>query len=385
MVDQPKHTILVVDDEESIRKALRRLFKRAGYHILVADGGADGLDEIKKSVSPITLIISDQRMPGMNGAEFLEQAKKICPDAIRFLLTGYSDMDALVSAINEGEIHRYLAKPWNDEDLLIQVRQAIEQYELVVENKKMAKLIQRQNQDLQKLNDDLESQVIKRTRAIIMKHDELEKSMMESFRLLIFMVEMMNPLLGEYLIHSGRLAGEVARQMGLDKTVSDTIEIAGMFHDMGLLGMPESVLAKRKHEMETTEYDLYTQHPVIVAVSFQAIPRLSDVAEMILCHHENYDGTGYPNGLQKEDIPLGSRIIAAVSDYCRVIYTWPHEEKKIRGKARACFDIVLDDALSSKDAETLLVHIADTMLEMGSGKKYDAKVTDVLKQVVSIH
>ena len=125
-----KHTIMVVDDEESVINALRRLFGKDEYQILTATSGEEGLELLKKLEKPVSLIISDQRMPGMNGAQFLERAKKISPDAIRFLLTGYSDMDAIVEAINKGGIQRYLTKPWNDDHLMLQVRQSLEAYEL---------------------------------------------------------------------------------------------------------------------------------------------------------------------------------------------------------------------------------------------------------------
>ena len=125
-----KHTILVVDDEKSITESLQRLFRKDRHQILMASNGQEGLELLQKREKPVSLIISDQRMPGMNGAQFLEKSKKISPETIRFLLTGYSDMDAIVAAINKGEIHRYLTKPWNDHDLMLHVRQSLEHYEL---------------------------------------------------------------------------------------------------------------------------------------------------------------------------------------------------------------------------------------------------------------
>ena len=101
-----KHTIMAVDDETSITKALKRLFRKDDYKILTASSGQEGLDILKNMQKPISLFISDQRMPGMTGAQFLEKAKKAFPNAIRFLLTGYSDIDAIVDAVNKGEIHR---------------------------------------------------------------------------------------------------------------------------------------------------------------------------------------------------------------------------------------------------------------------------------------
>lgn len=98
-----KHRLLFVDDEPSITKSLQRLFRREGYEISTALSGKQGLEKLKEAEKPFSLIISDQRMPGMTGAQFLEKAKKIFPNAMRILLTGYSDMDAIVDAINKGD------------------------------------------------------------------------------------------------------------------------------------------------------------------------------------------------------------------------------------------------------------------------------------------
>ncbi len=145
-----KHRLLVVDDEEYITKALYRIFRKEGYEIHTASSGQEALGVLKEAKKPFSLIISDQRMPGMTGVQFLEKAKKILPDTIRILLTGYSDMDATVDAINKGEIHRYLTKPWKDDDLLIQIKQALEQYELRAENRRLLALTRRQNRELEK-------------------------------------------------------------------------------------------------------------------------------------------------------------------------------------------------------------------------------------------
>lgn len=127
MVLKNEHTLMLVDDEKAITSALRRLLRRQGYHILTAESGPEGLKKLCRFEKPLSMIISDQRMPEMSGLQFLEKAKAICPEAIRFLLTGYSDMEAVTQAVIKGEIHRYLTKPWNDEDLVLQVRQSLEQ------------------------------------------------------------------------------------------------------------------------------------------------------------------------------------------------------------------------------------------------------------------
>jgi len=129
------HTILLVDDEQSIINALKRLFRKEGYQILTALNGLQGVKVLENCLEPVSLIISDQRMPEMTGSEFLEKAKELFPNAIRFLLTGYSNMDEVIDAVNKGKIHRYITKPWNDDDMRLQVEQGLKQLELIEENR----------------------------------------------------------------------------------------------------------------------------------------------------------------------------------------------------------------------------------------------------------
>ncbi len=124
-----RHTLLLVDDEKAITRALYRLFRKAGYDVLTASSGDEGLDVLQRTADPISLIISDQRMPGMEGTQFLEKARSICPRAVRYLLTGHSDMQEVVDAVKCGKIHRYLTKPWDDENLLQHVEEALQALE----------------------------------------------------------------------------------------------------------------------------------------------------------------------------------------------------------------------------------------------------------------
>ena len=375
-----KHSILLVDDEVSITKSLQRLFRKEGYQILTASGGQEGLGVLQKTEKPVSLIISDQRMPQMTGAQFLEKAKEIFPDAIRFLLTGYSDMEAIVDAVNKGEIHRYLNKPWNDDDLLLQVRQALEQYELVLENKRLLALTKKQNKELSELNKDLEKKVNERTLEIRQKNKELEKTnkkleegVLNTIRLLSSLVETFNPRLGKYMRQVARLSRSVAEEYGLGKEELDQIEIAGMIHDIGLFGLRESIMEKDEADMTEHEFKLFIQHPAIGQVCVEAIERLDQVGKIILSHHEHYDGNGFPNGLRFEEIPLESRIIGMVSDYCRIVNLWPKEVKQIVQRAHKYFGSAAKDFFIY-DYERMINEVAKKIILLGANQKYDIEV-----------
>ncbi|MBW2339988.1 MAG: response regulator [Deltaproteobacteria bacterium] len=340
-----KHKLLLVDDEESITKALQRLFRKEGYEIHTALSGQEGLEVLKEAKKSFSLIISDQRMPGMTGAQFLEKAKNIFPNAKRILLTGYSDIDAIVDAINKGEIHRYLAKPWNDDDLLIQTRQILEQMELEERNQK------------------------------------LESSVLNAIRLLSSLVEILNPKLGEHMKQVAPLAREIAEEYALEKEQLDQIEIAGMLHDIGLLGAPERILEKDPDEMSETERYMFNQHPEIGQICLQTVESLDQVGAIVLAHHEHYDGSGFPNGLIGDEIPLGARIISVVADYCQLARTWPTDVNEIMTKARKYIGPSVKDILVAGRKE-LINDITSKILLLRATQKYDPDV--VMKLVKNL-
>jgi FixJ family two-component response regulator len=172
-MDSP-HTILIVDDEPNILSALRRLLARENLRVLTATSGAKGLELLRQEGGAVALIISDQRMPQMIGAEFLAQACQVAPYARRMMLTGYSDLGSAVKAINQGGIHFYLPKPWEDDQLKAAVRQLLAQFELEETNRCLtAKLLDKTAQ-LEQLNAQLEETVAARTRDLQLKVKELE-------------------------------------------------------------------------------------------------------------------------------------------------------------------------------------------------------------------
>jgi response regulator RpfG family c-di-GMP phosphodiesterase len=322
-----RHTILIVDDEASIIKALQRLFHKENYEILTALNGEEALVLLQKSEKPVSLIISDQRMPGMSGSEFLEKAKAIFPEAIRMLLTGYADMAAIVDAVNKGEIHRYFSKPWDDNGLLMQVRQALEHYELVAENKRLLDLTQTQNMQLSEFNRNLEKMVkeqncelINRNMALSYLNKELENGLFNTARAFSSLGEMYDPAMSRHGRRVARLAQKIAEILKVPEEKIVTIEIAALLHDIGKLGLPQTLHAheasKRSPEKEEL---LYRRHPEEGQKVLQFISQFDDVGELIRHHHELYDGRGFPDQLSEQKIPLGSRIISVADVYDKAV------------------------------------------------------------------
>lgn len=161
-----EHSVLVVDDEENVAKNIERLLEIIKVKFVYASNGKDGLAIIKKIKNPFSIIISDQRMPGMMGYEFLEKAKAISPDSLRFLITGYSDINGIINAVNKGTIHRYIAKPWGAKEFLETIKAGLKKYELVLENQFFLKLAKKNNAKLYSLNCDLREKTEKHKKEI---------------------------------------------------------------------------------------------------------------------------------------------------------------------------------------------------------------------------
>lgn len=154
-----KHRVLIVDDEKMVSKALGRILKKIGVEYVSCESGEQGLEELKKAEFPFSLLISDQRMPGMVGSELLEQSREVSPETIRFLISGYSDMDILVNAINKGFIQKYIQKPWDIDDLVAKVRDGLIQFRNTFENEKLVRIAKKQSKKLFQLSNELNEKI----------------------------------------------------------------------------------------------------------------------------------------------------------------------------------------------------------------------------------
>ncbi|RLB82310.1 MAG: secretion system protein E [Deltaproteobacteria bacterium] len=144
------YKVLFVDDEENVLKAMRRIFRQENYTILTASSGVEALKLLEKE--PVHVVISDHRMPGMTGADLLRKVKELYPQTIRIMLTGHADVDAIMGAINEGAVYKFITKPWNDADLRLTVSLALEQYDLIQENKALKKQREAQKKKIKQLS-----------------------------------------------------------------------------------------------------------------------------------------------------------------------------------------------------------------------------------------
>lgn len=160
------HTVLVVDDDVQVGKIIAALLKKISVNSVYASSGAEALYKIENIKNPFSLIISDQRMPKMKGTELLEKVGQISPDTVRFLATGYSDINAIIQAVNRGKIHKYISKPWQSEQLLEDIRGGLKQYELNAEYEELYRIAKEQNAKLYNLNKMLKQNAEKQSNVL---------------------------------------------------------------------------------------------------------------------------------------------------------------------------------------------------------------------------
>lgn len=313
-------TLLFIDDEANILSSLKRLFRPNGYRILTAEGGAAGLAVLEQE--PVDVVICDMRMPGMGGAEVLEQVRLRSPETARILLTGYADISSTIDAINRGEIYRYISKPWNDDEILLTVRDALERKLLKAEKQRLEALTQRQNEELKELNASLEQKVQQRTDELrktmdqlSVAHEKLKKGFFTSIQVFANLMELRE---GSMAGHSRRVADVsrgLAKKLGLPASETQDVVVAALLHDIAKIGLPDRLLTKPFTTLTSEERTEYVKHPAKGAAALMALEQLANSARLIRAHHERIDGMGYPAGLRGDDIPFGARILAVANDY----------------------------------------------------------------------
>ncbi len=316
----PAPSLLFVDDEQSILASLKRLFRPLGYTIHIANGGAEALSILEKE--PVDVVVSDMRMPEMDGAQFLQQVASRWPNTVRILLTGYADINSTVAALNQGGIWKYVSKPWNDDDLKQNVHNALERKFLLEEKRRLEQLTQKQNDELRELNSGLEAKVAARTgelqqmmSQLDLTHEELKKSYSQSVKVFANLIEMREQMGRGHARRVAETAHRMAINLGMNAAEVQNVMFAALLHDIGKIGLPDKLLAKPFQELSPTERLSVVKHPVLGQAVLMALVPLQEAARYIRSHHEQFDGHGFPDGLSADKIPLGARILAVANDF----------------------------------------------------------------------
>jgi putative nucleotidyltransferase with HDIG domain len=313
--------MMIVDSEPADLRRLERLFGPA-YQVLCGTSGEGALRLLAQH--DVALLITDQRLPGMTGTELLEQAARLRPHMVRIMLTAHADAEALADAINRGQVYRYAKKPWDDEDLRLTVVRALQHYEVT-----------RSRHEADETNKRLARRLQAMTRGVVRAiADTLEAK-------------------DRYVYgHARRVSGyasAIGRRMRLGTCALEQLSLAALLHDVGKISTPDSLLLKPA-ALDEEERAVVRLHSERGARLLAAVPEMEEVAAAVRHHHENYDGTGYPEGLAGERIPLASRIIHVADAYDAMTSPRPFRDALGHGQAVRALE---DGAGSQFDPEVV--------------------------------
>jgi len=310
------YTVLFVDDEPNILRAIKRALFTMDITLLLADSGAKALDLMSKH--DVHVVISDMKMPQMSGAELLEQVAINYPETFRVVLTGYADIESTIKAVNQGKIHRYLQKPWDNQELIAVVEEGLERVKLKAENLRLQKLTRLQNKKLRDVNASLEQVVQKRTRQIKAALNKIQKHNLAMEQVLFNVISINPDINGKFAIEVSELASKLARIARLEKEEIQQVRYAGLICELGLLGLEsedfEAPFSKLKYQQQQNYLSQTKQAALILAPAHE----LHQVSDIIEFQFEHYNGSGLYNKVAKE-IPTGARILAIARDYWRLV------------------------------------------------------------------
>lgn len=343
--------ILFVDDEPQMLTALSRVFRGKQFNVQTANSGQEALTILESE--QFDVIVSDMRMPEMDGATFLAHSLSLNPQSRRILLTGYSDQESTIRAINDGQVHQYLSKPWNNQQLRESVEAEItEKRRIEAETPDQA-----EHQALQEQVKNVSTELEQATLLADMAKSELLSQYNTTIKVISNLIHMRVPTPREMNKDVVSHSVALAKLIKLNSKIITEIRNAARLYQLGKINFPEHLLNQSLQDMPKEMLDEYHQHPLQGADLLTPISSLDFASNLILHQNENYDGSGLPEKLSKNKIPLGSRILRIVIDYQQMIH-----------------GLYLNDHLNHNDALKLL--------EQGSGIKYDPELVKLYKKLI---
>jgi len=312
-----KPKLLIVDDEAPIRSLLGEYMELSGFEVVLAGSAADALDALDQE--EYSLVLSDVRMPGMSGLELLSVIVHKYPTVGVLMLTACEDLNLAVNAMRIGALD-YILKPFRLAEIVGSVRDAL--------SRKRDQLEQARR--LQLLEETVNERTVELRRLLERLNDASEIT-------LEALVSALDAREHEIQAHSKRVSEYtlyLAREVGVDARYLDVIRRGAMLHDVGKIGISDTILLK-PGKLNETEWVEMQKHPQIGYWILEGVDMLRPAGEIVLAHHERWDGTGYPNQLRGEQIPLGARIFAVMDCLDVMTSDRPYRKAMTYDQARA--------------------------------------------------
>jgi putative two-component system response regulator len=287
-----------------------RAFADEDFRVLTAASAEEALQIVMDE--EVAVLVADNLMPGTRGIDLLETVKRVSPDTVKIMMTGYADLPTAIEAINIGEVFRFVVKPWQNDDLIKLVADALGRYRIV-------KSLRR--------GDEAVIHSIAQT------------------------IELKDPCTRGHCNRVAQYALQIAEELHLSEQAKREIRHGGWLHDCGKIGVPESVLNFAGH-LNSREFATIREHPLWGAQVAREAQLSQGIINIILHHHERYDGQGYPNGLRGRDIPLEARIVAVADVYDTLTSDRPYQKAH---DWRSAFAIISELSGTQLDPELVTI------------------------------
>ena len=308
--------LLIVDDDESVRRIVAEILKDEGYEPTTAASVDEGLERMRQS--PYPLVITDIKMPDRDGLWFLRALRREHPDTAVIMMTGYGQVDSAVDALKYGASD-YLTKPIRVNHLSASVLRALDRRRLILEN--------------QAYQRGLEGAVAEKTREVEAAYAEISETYRLTLEALVTALDARECETGHHSQRVVRYCLAIADQMGITGRERDDLGRGALLHDIGKIGVPDHILLK-PGPLTSEEWVEMRRHPEIGARILSDIAFLAPAAEIVLTHQETFDGSGYPRGMKGEEIPLGSRIFAVADTLDAILSDRPYRRGRPLAYAR---------------------------------------------------
>lgn len=302
-------SLLVVDDEEPIRNALKKFLTQQGYDVATAASGDDALRILQRQ--KISVLLLDVRMPGKSGIDLVPQVLEIEPSVAILMLTAVNDATTAALCMQRGAMD-YLTKPIDLADLARAILRAIRRRDSIIEQAN--------------LNQWLKEEVAVRTAELRRERAKLERLSVATLEALVNALEAKDPFIRGHSTRVADLGALIAAELGLGDEEVEHVRMAGRLHDIGKIGVREEILNK-EGPLTTEEYEQVKQHVVVGSQILAPLSHLGDIIAYVRSHHERWDGQGYPDRLRGDEIPLGARTLAAAEIYDALTTARPYQEK----------------------------------------------------------